>query len=103
MLKVSVKEEKNIIELPPLQPGDRPGTMTDYSKPGNEVLVFLCTKSNRAYLLVSREGYQVDYDEFSMLSSQRMDKIAELRAHGEIFVYPFETTRGKASLVLQLL
>lgn len=94
MLRVSIKCRNQIIELPSLEPGGRPGQLTDYSHPGNTILVFLCEKNNRRSLLLeSKKGGQIDFDEYSFLMSEKMDKIKEIKP-GETYLYEFKNRMG---------
>ena len=61
MLKVSVRFNGQTAQLQDIPPG-RSGSMTDYTNPGTEILMFFCEQNNtKSYLMISKEGITIDH------------------------------------------
>lgn len=98
MLKINIKVAGTDMYLPPLEAGDRGGSITDYRKRETEIIHFFHLKDGTTKILKSTAGLTIDYGILrETIPFEKMTKIKEFKS-GESFEMPILTKFGEAIL-----
>lgn len=101
MLKITVKTKEKSVDLMSLKPGDMPGSMTDYSKPETEIVMFMA-QINKSVIMKSLAGYSIEHTPtLSEVHSFKSQVMRELTRSGETYELPITTKFGKATILFE--
>lgn len=96
-----MKIGEKTVDLPGISGSTPPGTMTDYAKPGTEIVMFYVdAKSDTGYVAVSKEGMTIEQGVDRILSTNKLVKEQTI-LKGETYERPIKTKYGIATLILK--
>lgn len=103
MLKVFVNCQGKTVQLSDIVPGAN-GSMTDYTNPGTEIIIFTCQKDNsKSYVMISGEGATIEPTPEIRVVLPNKDKLRHVKdiLPGEKYEYKLLTKFGPATLILE--
>lgn len=102
MVKVSIYYKGKIITLPSLDAGNPNGQLTDYKKPGKEIIVFMLNEEREEVVVFySEAGFHIDLPGSKALLSPKVVRGEKIIKKGEQHEIPFRmSTLDKAVLIL---